>query len=312
LNLIFAGTPEFAVPSLRALRDAGHSILAVYTQPDRPAGRGRQVASSPIKRFALDHGLPVSQPANLKSDAVTAELRALKPDALIVVAYGLILPPAVLQIPRYGCLNVHASLLPRWRGAAPIQRAIEAGDSVTGITIMQMDAGLDTGEILETAASAIAETDTAQTLHDRLSQLGAETLVHALTRLATATVVRRAQDAHGACYAPKLGKNEARVDWHQPALVLHRTIRAFNPWPIAYTFWAGRVLRLWDVGPLNDTEHSAGPPGTVVATGPDGVCVQTGSGVLCVTRLQIEGGRPCAAQAFLHGHTLAFGVVLGE
>lgn len=312
MKIVFAGTPEFAVPSLRAVRDAGHHLLAVYTQPDRPAGRGRHVSSSPVKDFALAQGLQIVQPASLKSDAALAELRSLDPDAMIVVAFGLILPPAALQIPRFGCINVHASLLPRWRGAAPIQRAIEAGDSETGITIMQMDAGLDTGDILETAATDITPAETSQTLHDRLAQLGADTLVRVLERLKTKGAARRPQEQHGACYAPKLSKNEALVSWHQSALVLHRKIRALNPWPVAHTVWNGRILRLWDVAPLADTESRAQAPGTVVAAGHGGVCVQAAGGVLCVTRLQIEGGRPCTADAFLHGHPLAAGAVLGQ
>ncbi|MHB8346752.1 MAG: methionyl-tRNA formyltransferase [Acidiferrobacterales bacterium] len=310
MNLVFAGTPEFAVPSLRTLHEAGHRILAVYTQPDRPAGRGRRVSDGPVKRFALHHGLRIAQPPNLKPDAVVAELRALKPDAMIVVAYGLILSPAVLQIPRYGCINVHASLLPRWRGAAPIQRAIEAGDAETGVTIMQMDAGLDTGETLVSAATAISATDTSETLHDRLAELGAETLATALAQLGSGAAVRRPQQPDGTSYAKKLSKEEARIDWRQAAQTLHRRIRAFNPWPVAHTVWAGHVLRLWEVGPPGGSADTAEPPGTVVAADANGVYVQTGSGVLCLTRLQLEGGRPLAPADFLRGHPLAAGAVL--
>ena len=310
MNLVFAGTPEFAVPSLRTLHAAGHRILAVYTQPDRPAGRGRRVSESPVKQFAIHHGLRVAQPPNFRSEAVVNELRALAPDALIVVAYGLILPAAVLEVPRYGCLNVHASLLPRWRGAAPIQRAIEAGDAETGITIMQMDAGLDTGEILDSAVTAISETDTGETLHDRLAELGAETLVATVARLAAGAVTRRPQDPGGASYAAKLSKEEARVDWRQPAETLHRKIRAFNPWPVAHTTWGTHVLRLWEVGPLGSRADTAMPPGKVVAADAEGLHVQTGGGILHITRLQIEGGRPLDAAVFLRGHALAAGTAL--
>ena len=310
MNLVFAGTPEFAVPSLRTLRAAGHRILAVYTQPDRPAGRGRRVSESPVKQFAIHHGLRVAQPPNFRSEAVVNELRALAPDALIVVAYGLILPAAVLEVPRYGCLNVHASLLPRWRGAAPIQRAIEAGDAETGITIMQMDAGLDTGEILDSAVTAISETDTSQALHDRLAELGAETLAATVTRLAAGAATRHPQDPGGASYAAKLSKEEARIDWRQPAEALHRKIRAFNPWPVAHTTWGTHVLRLWGVGPLGSRADTAMPPGTVVAADAEGLRVQTGGGILHITRLQIEGGRPLDAAGFLRGHALAAGTVL--
>ncbi len=310
MNLVFAGTPEFAVPSLRTLHAAGHRILAVYTQPDRPAGRGRRVSESPVKQFAIHHGLRVAQPPNFRSEAVVNELRALAPDALIVVAYGLILPAAVLEVPRYGCLNVHASLLPRWRGAAPIQRAIEAGDAETGITIMQMDAGLDTGEILDSAVTAISETDTSQALHDRLAELGAETLAATVTRLAAGAATRHPQDPGGASYAAKLSKEEARIDWRQPAEALHRKIRAFNPWPVAHTIWGTHVLRLWGVGPLGSRADTAMPPGTVVAADAEGLRVQTGGGILHITRLQIEGGRPLDAAGFLRGHALAAGTVL--
>ncbi len=310
MNLVFAGTPEFAVPSLRALHDAGHRILAVYTQPDRPAGRGRRVSEGPVKRYALHHGLRIAQPPNLKPDSVVAELRALKPDAMIVVAYGLILSPAVLQIPQHGCINVHASLLPRWRGAAPIQRALEAGDAETGIPIMQMDEGLDTGEILVSAATTISETDTGETLHGRLAELGAKTLAAAVAQLGSGTAVRRPQGPGGASYAKKLSKDEARIDWRQAASTLHRRIRAFNPWPVAYTVWAGHMLRLWEVRPLGEGTDTVEPPGTVVAADADGVRVQTGNGVLCVTRLQLEGGRPLGPADFLRGHSLAAGAVL--
>ena len=311
MNLVFAGTPDFAVPSLRVLHAAGHRILAVYTQPDRPAGRGRHVAESPVKRFAVPRGLTIVQPPNFKSESAVTALRTLTPDVLIVVAYGLILPAAVLRIPRHGCINVHASLLPRWRGAAPIQRAIEAGDAVTGITIMQMDTGLDTGAILDQSVTAIADTDTAETLHDRLAQSGAETLAATMAKLAAGPVAGRPQDAAAASYAAKLSKEEARIDWCQAAPKLHRKIRAFNPWPVAHTVWGKHVLRLWEVGPLGGPLVQTAPPGTVVATDSVGIWVQTGAGVLCITRLQIEGGRPLAAADFLRGHPLGAGSVLG-
>ncbi len=311
MNLIFAGTPEFAVPSLRALVTAGHRLLAVYTQPDRPAGRGRRVAESAVKQFATLHGLEVTQPPTLRSETEIAGLRALAPEALVVVAYGLILPAAVLEIPRYGCINVHASLLPRWRGAAPIQRAVEAGDPTTGITIMQMDTGLDTGEILDRTETAIADTDTTQILHDRLAQLGAEALVDTLSKLARGSVTRRAQDSAGVTYAAKLSKEEARIDWRQPTQMLHRKIRAFNPWPVAHTVWGNQMLRLWEVGPLDRLTGAQAAPGTVVAADSTGIRIQTGDGLLCVTRLQIEGGRPLAAADFLRGHPLRAGALMG-
>jgi len=310
MNLIFAGTPEFAVPALRALLDAGHSILAVYTQPDRPAGRGRKLGMSAVKEFALAQGLRVHQPLTLKSDSEAETLRVLKPDALIVIAYGLILPKSILSIPQYGCINVHASLLPRWRGAAPIQRAIEAGDTRTGITIMQMDEGLDTGTMLAMAETPIGADDNAATLHDRLAALGGHVLVDTLAQLARGTITPQAQDNARATYAAKLKKEEARLDWNADAELLARRIRAFNPWPVAHTTLDGQTLRLWQARAENGAP-AAQPPGTVLAADARGVRVQCAAGVLQVTRLQLEGGKVLDAQAFLNGRPLPAGVRLG-
>jgi methionyl-tRNA formyltransferase len=307
MNLVFAGTPAFAVPSLEALLRAGHRVPAVYTQPDRPAGRGRKLAESAIKQCARAHDLPVHQPDTLRHAA--DELRALQPEAMIVIAYGVLLPPEILAIPKHGCLNVHASLLPRWRGAAPIARAIEAGDDTTGVTIMQMDAGLDTGPMLLARACAIAPEDTQQTLHDRLAQLGAETLIEALTKLERGELKPVTQDSTQATYAKKLRKDEAVLDWHQPALLLARKVRAFVPWPVVSTAWQGKSLRVWAASaqaPVPD-----GAPGQVLRADADGICVQTGDGVLYLTRLQAEGGKPLTAAEFLNGHRLAPGARLG-
>jgi methionyl-tRNA formyltransferase len=306
MNLVFAGTPAFAVPSLEALVAAGHTIRAVYTQPDRPAGRGRKLGMSPVKEFALAHGLEVRQPASLKIESEVDALRSLAPDAMIVIAYGLLLPAAVLAVPRHGCLNVHASLLPRWRGAAPIARAIEAGDSESGITIMQMDEGLDTGAMLLKSAEPIHDTDTAASLHDRLAALGARTLVTALAQLARGELRPEFQDNASACYARKLKKEEAVIDWTLDAAVLHRRIRAFNPWPVAVTGWRGERLRLWEVGPLT-SGTVANAPGTVLSASADGVNVATGRGALTLTRLQREGGRALPAGEFVNGTRLAAG-----
>jgi methionyl-tRNA formyltransferase len=310
MRLIFAGTPEFAVPALRALLDAGHTILAVYTQPDRPAGRGRKLAMSPVKEFALAHGLPVHQPATLRSEAEAGQLRALAPEAMIVIAYGLILPAPVLAIPQHGCINVHASLLPRWRGAAPIQRAIEAGDAVTGVTIMQMDAGLDTGAMLATRETPITETDTAASLHDRLGEIGAALLVETLARLARVELAPQPQDPALASYAAKLRKDEARLDWSADAALLARRVRAFNPWPVAHTTLDGQMLRLWQAQAEDDAAPDAAP-GTVLTAEPTGIRVRCGHGVLRVTVLQLEGGKPLAAGVFLNGRALAPGTRLG-
>jgi len=310
MNLVFAGTPEFAVPTLKALLDAGHTVLAVYTQPDRPAGRGRKVAQSPVKTFALEHGLPVHQPTSLKTGEEAGKLRALKPEAMIVIAYGLILPVSILNIPKYGCINVHASLLPRWRGAAPIQRAIEAGDAQTGVTIMQMNEGLDTGAMLAAAETPISENDTSASLHDRLGELGAQLLVETLARLQRRELQPQPQDNPRATYAAKLKKEEARLDWNSDARVLARRIRAFNPWPVAYTTLDGQTLRLWMAhAEKNNAVRSV--PGAVLSASADGLRVQCAPGALRITQLQLEGGKILDARAFLNGRPLAPGAHLG-
>ena len=309
MNLIFAGTPPFAVPALEALRRAGHRLLAVYTQPDRPTGRGRQLGASPVKQWALEHGIEIRQPEKFTGEE--NRLRADAPDAMIVIAYGLLLPASVLAIPRFGGINVHASLLPRWRGAAPIPRAIEAGDTVTGISIMQMEAGLDTGPVLADARTPIHETDTAQTLHDRLASLGAVSLVATLEKLVQGKVNPQTQNEARASYAKKLRKDEAPLDWKHPAQVLHRKIRAFAPWPVASTVWQGQTLRLWEVGPLPEPS-AAGAAGTIARADAAGIDVFTGDGVLRITRLQAEGGKILAAGDFLNGHRLAAGDRLGD
>jgi len=309
MNLVFAGTPEFSVPALRSLLAAGHRIVAVYTQPDRPAGRGRRLTPSPVKDVALAHGLAVHQPATLRNDTETAVLRALQPDAMIVIAYGLLLPKPILEIPKHGCINVHASLLPRWRGAAPIQRAIEAGDSETGVTIMQMEEGLDTGPMLAAAATPIAETDTGASLHDRLSEMGAQLLVETLAHLAADRIRPQPQDPARACYATKLSKDEARLDWTASAGVLARRVRAFNPWPVAQTSLNGQTLRLWMA--TDEPDGKDAEPGTILSADGSGIRVRCGEGVLCITRLQAEGGKPLDAGTFLNGRRLAPGMQLG-
>ncbi|MBI3545695.1 MAG: methionyl-tRNA formyltransferase, partial [Gammaproteobacteria bacterium] len=245
MNLVFAGTPAFAIPALAALLRAGHRVRAVYTQPDRPAGRGRKLSASPVKQFALEHGLEIQQPQKLTGEE--NKLREYAPQAIIVIAYGLLLPPSVLAIPDLGCINVHASLLPRWRGAAPIPRAIEAGDSMTGVSIMQMEAGLDTGPVWTQTQTPIHDNDNAQTLHDRLSALGAETLLTTLEQIIQGKLKPHTQNAAQACYAKKLRKDESALAWSQPAKLLHRKIRALNPWPVASTIWKGKTIRLWNV-----------------------------------------------------------------
>ena len=287
LRIVFAGTPEFAAEHLKALLDTSHQIVAVYSQPDRPAGRGQKLTPSPVKQLALQHEIPVYQPQSLRDPAAQAELAALVPDLLVVVAYGLILPQAVLDIPRLGCINSHASLLPRWRGAAPIQRAIEAGDSESGVTVMRMEAGLDTGPMLLKVHTPIAAEDTGGSLHDRLAALGPQAVVEAIAGLAAGSLVGEVQDDSLATYAHKLNKDEARLDWTRPAVELERLIRAFNPWPICHSSLSETPLKIL-AGHLADGQ---GQPGTILAASRDGLTVACGQGALCLTRLQLPGGK---------------------
>ncbi|MBE7374006.1 methionyl-tRNA formyltransferase [Pseudomonas lopnurensis] len=288
LRIVFAGTPEFAARHLQALLDAGQSIVAVYTQPDRPAGRGQKLMPSPVKQLAVQHGIAVFQPQTLRDPAAQAELAALQADLMVVVAYGLILPQAVLDLPRLGCINSHASLLPRWRGAAPIQRALEAGDAESGVTVMQMEAGLDTGPMLLEVATPIGASDTGGTLHDRLAELGSQALVQAVAALAAGTLVPQAQDDSRATYAHKLNKDEARIDWTRPAVELERLIRAFHPWPICHSTLAGEALKIHGAR----LGQGQGEPGLILAASKDGLTVACGEGALLLTRLQLPGGKP--------------------
>ena len=303
MKIIFAGTPEFAVPPLQALAGSLHSIVGVYTQPDRPAGRGRAVQPGAVKQCALSLRQPVFQPRSLRDADAQAELAALKPDLMIVVAYGLILPPAVLSLPRYGCINIHASLLPRWRGAAPIQRAILAGDQETGITIMQMDAGLDTGPMLLQLGCPIEPEDSAQALHDRLAKLGVDALLRTLPMIESGNARPQPQPEQGVTYASKLEKQEALLDWHQGAQELARRVRAFNPWPVAHGVLDGKSVRIWRARPLV-ADGSKEPAGTIVAAGADGIDVTTGAGLLRVQSLQWPGGRVLTAAEAANGRAL--------
>lgn len=297
-RIIFAGTPEFSVPCLQTLVDSQHEVCAVYTQPDRPAGRGRKLQASPVKQLALQHRLPIYQPTSLRDSATQTDLKVLNADLMVVVAYGLILPKAILAAPQLGCVNVHASLLPRWRGAAPIQRALLEGDEQTGITLMQMEAGLDTGPMLANIACLILPHDTAGTLHDRLSRLGAKLLGHNLDNLENLIPV--VQNEADATYAPKLEKSEAQLNWKQSATVLARKIRAFNPWPIAQAQINGQTLRLW-MAEVLDEPHSS-PPGTLLRAQRTGLDVATGEGILRLLRVQKAGGKPIDVADFLNAH----------
>jgi methionyl-tRNA formyltransferase len=298
LKIVFAGTPAFAVPSLRAAAQH-HEVIAVYTQPDRPAGRGRGLHVSPVKLEATLRGIPVLQPESLKSALSRDALRALQPDLIVVVAYGLILPQAILDIPGYGCWNVHASLLPRWRGAAPIQRAIEAGDTETGVCLMQMEKGLDTGPVLLSQRLAINDNETGGQLHDRLAELGAQTLADGLGLLRGGLrPVAQPQSAAAVTYAHKLDKAEAKLDWSQSGTVLARKVRAFNPWPIAEATLAGERIRIHGAIALALAHQAA--PGSVLQAGRDGIDVACGDGALRLRVLQREGGKAITAADFLN------------
>lgn len=305
MNIVYAGTPEFAVPALRALIEAeDHQVLAVYTQPDRPAGRGRKLRASPIKQLAEEMGIPVYQPRSLRDPEAIAKLVALNADLMVVAAYGLILPPAVLEAPRLGCLNIHASLLPRWRGAAPIHRAILAGDEQTGVTIMQMAEGLDTGDmLLKRVVPILPETSTAE-LHDELATLGAEALLQTLQLLEQGKLDPEVQDDSLATYANKLEKIEGEIDWSRPATEIHRQIRALTPWPIAQTQGRTGVLRIYEaeVEPVAQTHAQSGQ--VVDENRQRGIAVQTGEGLLWIKKLQVSGGKPLEAAQFLNGKSL--------
>ena len=300
MRLIFAGTPEFAAEALRSLIEAGHEVALVLTQPDRPAGRGMSLQPSAVKQVALQHGIEVFQPLSLKEAAAQTRIAELGADVMVVAAYGLILPQAVLDMPRFGCLNIHASLLPRWRGAAPIQRAILAGDAETGVCIMQMEAGLDTGPVLLREALAIADTDTAATLHDRLAALGARLCADALSRL---PLVAASQPEAGVTYAHKIEKAEALIDWTQSAGQLDRHVRAFNPFPGAQTCLAGQVIKLWSARPV----AGAGEPGEVLAVDRHQIVIACGEGALAVQTLQKAGGKRLPVQQFLAGNPVQVG-----
>jgi methionyl-tRNA formyltransferase len=319
LRVIFAGTPDFARTALESLLAAGYAVPLVLTQPDRPAGRGMKLQSSPVKQLALDHAIAVSQPRSLRLDgkfpddarAAQSAIALASADVMVVAAYGLILPQWVLQAPRLGCLNIHASLLPRWRGAAPIHRAIEAGDSETGVTIMQMDAGLDTGDMLLAERIAITPADTTGTLTDKLAGLGARLILQALERAGRGALDPVKQPEAGVSYASKIDKAEAAVDWAEPAGVIERRIRAFDPVPGATTRMAGETIKLWRSTAVSEPPVQ-GAPGAVLRADATGVLVACGRGALCVTELQRAGGKRLAAADFLRGFDLQPGMVFGQ
>ena len=309
MRVIFAGTPAFSVAALDALVAAGHSVVLVLTQPDRPSGRGLRTAPSAVKAAAERHGIPVLQPPTLKDSETQARLREARADALVVAAYGLILPQAVLDLPPHGAINIHASLLPRWRGAAPIQRALLAGDPVSGVSIMQMDAGLDTGPVLLSEAVAIAPDETGGTLHDKLASLGASLIVAALERISRGAVQATAQPAEGATYAPKIGKADARIDWTRAAVEIERQVRAFNPFPGALARLRADDIKVWRSTLVSAASVSGGAasPGAILRVDNAGIEVACGVGALRLTELQRAGGKRLSADAFLRGCAVAPG-----
>ncbi|MFW1677409.1 methionyl-tRNA formyltransferase [Pontibacter sp. JAM-7] len=303
LNIVFAGTPDFAASSLQALLQSQHNVIAVYTQPDRPAGRGRNLTPSPVKNLALAHNIPVYQPHTLKQAEDQQALAELQPDLMVVVAYGLLLPQAVLDIPRLGCINVHASLLPRWRGAAPIHRALLAGDAETGVTIMQMDAGLDTGAMLLKTHCPISPSDTSGELHDRLANLGSQALVECVDKLQNGTATAEAQDDALACYADKLSKQEGLLDWNQSATKLARQVRGLCPWPVAFFQLQNKPVRVWQAEAVADRQ---GTPGEILAADKQGIVVACGEGALQLQSLQLPGKKAMAVADILNARQDSF------
>lgn len=310
LRIIFAGTPDFAARHLQALINSEHQIVGVYSQPDRPAGRGKKLKASEVKALALEHDLPVFQPQSLKTDEALEELNNLNADIMIVVAYGLILPKAILDAPRLGCLNVHGSILPRWRGAAPIQRAIWAGDQQTGVTIMQMDEGLDTGDMLHISHCPIDSAETSASLYAKLAELGPDALINTINRLAKGDITPEPQNDADANYAKKLSKDEANIDWSMDAEQIERNIRAFNPWPVCFTQMSGNTVKIYQA---NVVEQS-GAAGTVLTSDKNGIVVACGKHALSISELQPQGKKPMAINDFLNGRSdwVTPGTVLGE
>jgi len=316
LNIVFAGTPDFAASVMTAILNSPHNIVACYTQPDRPAGRGRKLTASPVKALAQEHSIPVYQPLNFKQDEDLKQLQALNADLMVVVAYGIILPKTVLETPRFGCINVHASLLPRWRGAAPIQRAIAEGDKETGVTIMQMDEGLDTGAMISKVTTDISLSDTGGSLHDRLAVLGAEACVSSLNAFSAGDTKAEPQDSNLANYAHKLSKEEGRIQWDLPNQQVHNLIRAFNPWPVSHTEMDGKKVRLFDIELVdaentdtdvvnNNPQHA---PGTILEANKQGLTVATGSGAIRITRMQLSGAKQLPVTDILNSRKEQFSV----
>ncbi|ANP75193.1 methionyl-tRNA formyltransferase [Vibrio sp. 10N.222.51.C8] len=306
LRIVFAGTPDFAARHLAALLSSEHEVVAVYTQPDRPAGRGKKLTASPVKNIALENNIPVYQPENFKSDEAKQELAELNADIMVVVAYGLLLPQVVLDTPRLGCINVHGSILPRWRGAAPIQRSIWAGDKETGVTIMQMDIGLDTGDMLSIATLPIEATDTSASMYEKLAGLGPDALVECLADIASGKAVAEKQDDELANYAKKLSKEEARINWSDEAAHIERCVRAFNPWPMSHFEAAENSIKVWQSRVAEQTSDK--PAGTILQADKTGIYVATGQGVLVLEQLQVPGKKAMSVQDILNSRASWFEV----
>ncbi|MCP4076239.1 MAG: methionyl-tRNA formyltransferase [Gammaproteobacteria bacterium] len=302
MKIIYAGTPDFAVPALEALAQSKHQVVAVYTQPDRPAGRGRKMQFSAVKNCALKHGIEVIQPQTFKNQMDIDQLKSLDADLMVVAAYGIILPSIILDSPKLGCINIHGSLLPRWRGAAPIQRAILAGDSETGITLMQMDVGLDTGAMLAKESVKIDQTTTTLELHDSLKEIGAELLINNLDAIESSSIKAQQQDDSVACYAAKLSKQEALVDWSKPAELIHREIRAFNPWPVSHTLLQGQNVKIWSASLSNQVTDE--PVGSIVSHDKNGIQVSCGDAVISITEIQFAGKKRGSAEQLLNSRNL--------
>ena len=310
-RIIFAGSPEFAVPPLQALLDSPHEVVAVLTQPDRPAGRGRKLTFGPVKQAAVDAGVPVMQPQSLKDSAEQAALAALDADLMVVVAYGLLLPPVVLEMPKRGCINLHASILPRWRGAAPIQMAVLHGDAESGVCIMQMDEGLDTGDVLASARVQLASDETAASLHDQLAPLGAQLLRDKLDAILAGELPASPQPEVGITYAHRIKKSDGQIDWSAPAIEIDRQIRAYAGWPVAHTLYKGEPLRCHAAQPVESETSVAVAPGTIIAADKAGIQVMTGEGVLALSNLQLAGRKQVSAADFANAFTTT-GIRLGE
>ena len=321
MRIVFMGTPDFSVPALKALVEAGHQVIAVVTQPDKPKGRGKEVQMTPVKIQAMEYGIPVYQPAKVREASFVEVLKGLEADVYVVIAFGQILPKAVLELPKYGCINIHASLLPKYRGAAPIQWCVIDGEGETGITTMMMDVGLDTGDMLEKAVIPIEEKETGGSLHDKLSMAGGDLILSTLKKLEEGTLVRTPQTDEGTCYAKMLTKSLGDIDWNQGAVSIERLIRGLNPWPSAYTMWTGKTIKIWAAEVIAGREaadflsesgvpaETGTAPGTVVCSDKRGLVVCTGGGLLSIRELQMEGKKRMDTPAFLRGYPIPAGDV---